>query len=68
MAQRQRRRTSLSRCSLSIALLGALSAPAFANGGAAGSPTTLDKVVVTAAGFEQKITDAPASICVVSRE
>ena len=67
MAQRQRRRTSLSRCSLSIALLGALSAPAFANGAAA-APTTLDKVVVTAAGFEQKIADAPASISVISRE
>ncbi len=67
MAQRHRRRTSLSRCTLSIALLGALSAPAFANGEAA-APTTLDKVVVTAAGFEQKIADAPASISVISRE
>ncbi|MEN5038659.1 TonB-dependent receptor [Stenotrophomonas sp. TWI1149] len=67
MAQRHRRRTSLSRCTLSLALLGALSAPAFANGDAAG-PTTLDKVVVTAAGFEQKIADAPASISVISRE
>ncbi len=67
MAQRHRRRTSLSRCTLSIALLGALSAPAFAHGEVAG-PTTLDKVVVTAAGFEQKIADAPASISVISRE
>ena len=67
MAQRHRRRMSLSRCTLSIALLGALSAPAFAHGDAAG-PTTLDKVVVTAAGFEQKIADAPASISVISRE
>ncbi|MDX5514945.1 TonB-dependent receptor [Stenotrophomonas sp. RG-453] len=67
MAQRHRRRTSLSRCTLSLALLGALSAPAFAHGDAA-APTTLDKVVVTAAGFEQKIADAPASISVISRE
>src|SRR5690606_20895079 len=29
---------------------------------------TLDKVVVSAAGFEQKITDAPASISVVTAE
>src|SRR5690606_28875955 len=28
----------------------------------------LKKVVVSAAGFEQKITDAPASVTVVSRE
>ncbi|WP_457319432.1 TonB-dependent receptor plug domain-containing protein, partial [Stenotrophomonas sp. P5_B8] len=67
MAQRHRRRMSLSRHALSLALLGAISAPAFANGDAA-APTTLDKVVVTAAGFEQKITDAPASISVVSRQ
>ncbi|WP_328805145.1 MULTISPECIES: TonB-dependent receptor [Pseudoxanthomonas] len=31
-------------------------------------PNTLDTVVVTAAGFEQKIVDAPASISVVTRE
>ena len=29
---------------------------------------TLDQVVVTAAGFEQKLTDAPASISVITRE
>jgi outer membrane receptor for ferrienterochelin and colicins len=33
-----------------------------------GDATTLDTIVVTAAGFEQKITDAPASISVVTRE
>lgn len=32
------------------------------------SPVDFDKIVVTAAGFEQKITDAPASISVISRE
>lgn len=31
-------------------------------------PTQLDEVVVTAAGFEQKITDAPASISVITVE
>ncbi|RZJ27418.1 MAG: TonB-dependent receptor, partial [Brevundimonas sp.] len=30
--------------------------------------TQLDEVVVTAAGFEQKITDAPASISVITVE
>ena len=35
---------------------------------AATAATDLDAVVVTAAGFEQKITDAPASISVVTRE
>ena len=33
-----------------------------------GDATTLDTIVVTAAGFEQKITDAPASISVITRE
>ena len=66
MALRQRHRVSVSRHLLSLAVLGAISASAHANG--SGAPTTLDKVVVTASGFEQKITDAPASISVVSRE
>lgn len=35
---------------------------------ASGDPNTLDTVVVTAAGFEQKLTDAPASISVITRE
>src|SRR5690554_4026717 len=35
---------------------------------AGGDPTDFDAIVVTAAGFEQKITDAPASISVVTRE
>ncbi len=68
MAQRHRFRSSLSRHTLSAALLCALHAPAFANGAPAGAPQTLDTVVVTASGFEQKITDAPASISVVTRE
>ena len=37
-------------------------------GEAAIGEVSLDQVVVTAAGFEQKLTDAPASISVVTRE
>ncbi|WP_394696564.1 TonB-dependent receptor domain-containing protein [Pseudoxanthomonas japonensis] len=55
---------------LAIALFAITSAPAFAqvapNGAA--DATDFDTVVVTAAGFEQKITDAPASISVITRE
>ncbi|KAF1055294.1 MAG: Colicin I receptor [Stenotrophomonas maltophilia] len=68
MALRHRRRSSVSRHALCSALLLALAPPAFAGAAAGGAPQTLDKVVVTASGFEQKITDAPASISVVSRE
>lgn len=68
MAQRHRVRSSLSRTLLTSAVLAAMTAPAFAHGDAAGAPQTLDKVVVTASGFEQKVIDAPASISVVSRE
>jgi len=65
MAQRHRLRSSVSRTILSSALLCALAAPAFAQ---VAAPRTLDQVVVTASGFEQKITDAPASISVITRE
>ncbi|WP_049469835.1 TonB-dependent receptor domain-containing protein, partial [Stenotrophomonas maltophilia] len=68
MAQRHRVRSSLSRTLLTSAVLAAMTAPAFAYGDASGAPQTLDKVVVTASGFEQKVIDAPASISVVSRE
>ncbi len=68
MAQRHRVRSSLSRTLLTSAVLVAMTAPAFAHGDASGTPQTLDKVVVTASGFEQKVVDAPASISVVSRE
>ena len=55
------------RSRLSLALLALVSAPAL--GAAPGdAPATLDTVVVTAAGFEQKLTDAPASISVITRE
>lgn len=68
MAQRHRVRSSLSRTLLTSAVLAAMTAPALAHGDASGAPQTLDKVVVTASGFEQKVVDAPASISVVSRE
>lgn len=68
MAQRHRVRSSLPRTLLTSAVLAAMAAPAFAHGDASGAPQTLDKVVVTASGFEQKVVDAPASISVVSRE
>ncbi|PZQ29034.1 MAG: TonB-dependent receptor, partial [Stenotrophomonas acidaminiphila] len=55
---------------LAIALFAITSAPTFAqvapNGAA--DATDFDTVVVTAAGFEQKITDAPASISVITRQ
>ena len=54
---------------LPLALCLALaSLPATAEPAAAGDPSTLDTVVVTATGFEQKIVDAPASISVITRE
>src|SRR5690606_17034675 len=54
---------------LPLALCAALAAlPAAASPATAGDPSTLDTVVVTATGFEQKIVDAPASISVITRE
>lgn len=58
----------LRRSLLSTALLGLLAAPAWAAPDAAPGPTDFDTIVVTAAGFEQKLTDAPASISIVTRE
>lgn len=51
------------RSTLAVALLGC-SLPALANT----DPVNLDTMVVSASGFEQKITDAPASISVISQE
>lgn len=63
-------RARLRRHRLAVALLAVTSAPVLAqvapNGAA--DATDFDTVVVTAAGFEQKITDAPASISVITRE
>lgn len=53
---------------LAIALLGLLSAPVLADTAADASPKDFDTIVVTAAGFEQKLTDAPASISVITQE
>ena len=60
-------RASLRRNRLALALLSVATAPAIAQPAAdAADVSTLDTVVVTASGFEQKITDAPASISVIS--
>ena len=62
-------RASLRRNRLALALLSVATAPAIAQPAAdAADVGTLDTVVVTASGFEQKITDAPASISVISAE
>jgi outer membrane receptor for ferrienterochelin and colicins len=50
---------------LSVMIFAHLVAPVFAQD--ADNAVTMDEVVVTASGFEQKITDAPASISVISR-
>ena len=69
-----RRRQSLRRLSLSAAsgVLLVAAGPALANPVAATDleeqVTQVADVVVTAAGFEQKITDAPASISVITQE
>ena len=53
---------------LATALLGVIATPALAAPDAAPGPIDFDTIVVTAAGFEQKLTDAPASISIVTRE
>ena len=53
------------RSALATALVGCgLSLSVFAET----TPVNLDAMVVSASGFEQKITDAPASISVISQE
>jgi outer membrane receptor for ferrienterochelin and colicins len=56
------------RSTLAVALLLAVAASGHAAAGPApaGEPNTLGTVVVTASGFEQKLTDAPASISVIT--
>ena len=58
------------RSPLACTLVLLLSSPAFAAPAPApdAGPVDFDTMVVTAAGFEQKITDAPASISVITRE
>ena len=55
---------------LGLALLSALATPMAAQAAASADADaqTLDRVVVSAAGFEQKITDAPASISIITAE
>lgn len=54
---------------LSFALIGAFAVPAFANTTAEKAvPHQLSTIVVSAAGFEQDIKNAPASITVVTQE
>ncbi len=69
-ATTSRRVLRLQRHLLPLAMLSVLSTPLFAQDATVGASgaNTLETVVVTAAGFEQKITDAPASISVVTRE
>ncbi|MBD7988976.1 TonB-dependent receptor [Luteimonas sp. Sa2BVA3] len=69
-ARPARRAPARTLLSTSIALLlplsQAMAQDAMPDGGA--DATDFDTIVVTAAGFEQKITDAPASISVITRE
>lgn len=51
-----------------LALMAAASQPAVANTEVEQTSSTGEDIVVTAAGYEQKITEAPASISVISRE
>ncbi len=67
-SRRVPRRPSPRRNAITLALLTTLAAPGAYASPALEDATTLDQVVVTAAGFEQKLTDAPASISVISRE
>ncbi|MDX1550230.1 MAG: TonB-dependent receptor plug domain-containing protein, partial [Lysobacter spongiicola] len=57
-----------SRTLLALALPLAIALPAHADEAAASAATDLDAVVVTAAGFEQMVREAPASITVITRE
>jgi outer membrane receptor for ferrienterochelin and colicins len=59
-------RTLLHRTLLATAL--SLSIAHAAHAASASAPTDLDAVVVTAAGFEQVVREAPASITVITRE
>lgn len=57
-----------SRTLLALALPLAIALPAHADEATASAATDLDAVVVTAAGFEQMVREAPASITVITRE
>ena len=53
---------------LSIALLGAIATPSFAETTTQNQSHQLSTIVVSAAGYEQKLKDAPASITVLTEE
>ncbi|MDY6523399.1 TonB-dependent receptor [Acinetobacter faecalis] len=53
---------------LSIALLGAIATPTFAETTTENQNHQLSTIVVSAAGYEQKLKDAPASITVLTEE
>ncbi|RYZ73319.1 MAG: TonB-dependent receptor [Lysobacteraceae bacterium] len=66
-SSRTRRLTALALSLSTLLPAGGFALPALAEADAAGA-TTLDTVVVTAAGFEQMVREAPASITVLTRE
>ena len=53
---------------LALALMGLTSTAVSANNTTDENIHRLDTIVITASGFEQKVTDAPASISVISKE
>lgn len=53
---------------LAAAISVALAAPVLANAGDSADARTLDKVSVTASGYEQNLKDAPATITVITAE
>ncbi|GAB3275041.1 TonB-dependent receptor domain-containing protein [Parahaliea aestuarii] len=56
------------RAALSSAIAVALAETAIAAESGGGKPRAMEEMVVTAAGYEQKLTDAPASISVISQQ
>lgn len=68
MANRVRRSSYLLKGAAISSLALVLAQPAFAQEAAESEASSRDAIVVTASGFEQKITNAPASISVLSRE
>jgi outer membrane receptor for ferrienterochelin and colicins len=71
ISNRARLTSTLSFCTLAFSTMAAFTAASFATPVAASEAEAEDQqntIVVTAAGFEQKITDAPASISVVTAE
>lgn len=53
---------------IAMVVASALTAPVFANEAEYDVPDNIERIVVTASGFEQKLTEAPASISVITNE